>query len=458
VELGPNQNDDAPGTAPPVDLHDPPEPPSELDGAPETTRPVEAESIPVAEIVPTGLASLSRTKKLQLGAAAAIVCFVFLVLLWLPRSKPGRIAVGPPGGIDSSFQPGTGADNEIRTVVLQPGGMILIGGRFATVDQFAVKGVARLRADGHADTNFAVSASGTVHAIAVQPDGKVVIGGDFVRVGASPRRRLARIEPDGTLDSGFDAKGAVNREVRALVIQPDGKIVVGGSFDGATGNKQNRLTRLNADGTQDGSFNPGAGANAAVFAVVLQPDGKLLAAGDFTRFANVPCGRIVRLKPNGSLDQEFKAGAGATAMVAGLWLQPDGKILISGNFNTIDNRKRNRIARLNADGSLDESFDPGAGPNSSIRSLALQPDGKIIVGGTFDQIGEAPRRGVARLTKEGGLDLSFDPGEGAGGIWCVTRQPDGKVLVAGSFTNFNNVACGRLVRLYGGAGKAAASR
>ena len=397
----------------------------------------------------------SKQKSLQIAALAAFICFGLLAavgIAHLKKNGPGHLA-GPPGTIDASFQPGAGADNEVRTLILQPDGRIVIGGKFAGFDHVALKGVARLSANGRPDTNFAASINGAVHALAMQPDGKILLGGDFMKIDATPRRRLARLNADGSLDGTFDPKSAVNREVRALVLQGDGKILAGGSFDSAGGNKQNRVTRLNPDGGRDNTFNPGAGANAAVYTLALQRDGKVLAGGDFTRFDNVPCGRIARLQPDGTLDQTFKTGAGATAGVLALWVQEDGKILLSGNFSTIDSRKRNRIARLNSDGSLDETFDPGEGPNSSIRSMAVQPDGKIIVGGSFDQFGEVPRRGVARLNKDASLDLGFDPGEGALGLWRVGLQPDGRVLIAGTFTNVNNVLCGRVARLYGGAAK-----
>ena len=213
-----------------------------------------------------------------------------------------------------------------------------------------------------------------------------------------------------------------------------------------------QFARFNANGTRDGSFNPGAGANAVVWALALQPDGKILAAGDFTTFDESPHGRIVRLNPDGSLDSSFKPGTGANAAILALCVQTNGKLLLGGNFTILNGAQRHRIARLLPDGSLDPAFDPGDGPQGGLRALAVQRDGKILIGGTFTSVQSVLRSYVARLNADGSLDQTFDPGEGAagGGLWRASLQSDGKVLVAGVFQSFNGIDCGRIARLHGG--------
>src|SRR5262249_40131529 len=153
----------------------------------------------------------------------------------------------------------------------------------------------------------------------------------FTQFDGRPATYLVRLNADGTRDLGF-APAAINNELRGLAVQPDGRIVVGGRFTGVGGAGRGRVARLNADGSLDATFDPGSGANDGVRALVLQPD---------------------------------------------------GRVLIAGQFTSVNGTPRNRIARLNADGSLDPTFDPGTGADAQVRTLALQSDGRVLAGGEF---------------------------------------------------------------------------
>jgi uncharacterized delta-60 repeat protein len=148
---------------------------------------------------------------------------------------------------------------------------------------------------------------------------------------------------------------------------------------------------------------------------------------------------------------DFSLGRGADAQVFAVVVQADGKIVVGGDFTRINLVERNRIARLNPDGSLDLTFNPGAGPNTGIRCLALQPDGKILIGGIFTSVNGVARNRIARLKDDGSVDLSFAPGEGASEVvrW-VESQADGKVVIVGGFSRFAGSQCVRLARLHGG--------
>ena len=187
-----------------------------------------------------------------------------------------------------------------------------------------------------------------------------------------------------------------NGIVQALAVQPDGKILVGGLFTtlggGGTGTTiRNFIGRLNADGSLDTSFD--AGANNRVYAIVVQPDGRILVAGLFTTLGGGGTGMstrnfLGRLNADGNLDTTFNPGANGE--IYSLALQADGKILVGGNFSMVGGggtgeAARNRIARLNTNGSLDNSFDPGA--NGIVQALAVQSDGRILVGGQFTTLG-----------------------------------------------------------------------
>jgi uncharacterized delta-60 repeat protein len=239
---------------------------------------------------------------------------------------------------------------------------------------------------------------------------------------------------------GFDP--GANNLINALVVQPDGKIVVAGAFTtlgggGVGTTTRNGIGRLNADGSLDTTFD--SSVDGTVFALARQPDGKILVGGNFTTLAGHSRSYIGRLDPDGSIDSEFHPGA--DNQVHSIAVQPDGKILVGGNFSMLGGggtgtTPRNRIGRLEArNGSVDLTFDPGA--NASVSALTLQPDRKIVVGGLFTMLGGGgsgltARRRIGRLNGDGSLDVSFDPGAD-GGVNALAVQPDGKILVGGLF-------------------------
>ncbi|HQQ64135.1 MAG TPA: delta-60 repeat domain-containing protein, partial [Pseudomonadales bacterium] len=302
---------------------------------------------------------------------------------------------------------------------------------------FAARAVA---AAGDIDTAFntGTGANNTVFAVAAQPDGRVVVGGDFTTINGVARNRIARMNADGSLDTGFNTGTGANNSVTAIVVQADGKVVVGGSFTTINGVARNRIARLNADGSLDTGFNPGAGANATVAAVALQPDGKILVGATVSSGNGLVRKTVARLNADGSLDTSFNIGvvSGVSgAYIKAMAIQPDGKVVIGGDFISINGVPRNSIARLNLDGSLDIGFI--AGVNGSVNAVVVQPDGKVMVGGGFTTVNGVSRTRIARLNTDGSVDAGF---LGTGASWYVNAlllQPDGKLVIGGAFTSFN---------------------
>ena len=232
-----------------------------------------------------------------------------------------------------------------------------------------------------------------------------------------------------------------------IALQPDGKILVGGEFTSYNGTTQNNITRLNADGTRDTGFTIGTGFNDNVYAIVLQSDGKILVGGEFTSYNGTAVNRIIRLNADGTRDTGFTAPI--NDLVARIALQSDGKILIVGRFT-------NHIARLNTNGTVDSGFTIGTSfvPVSSVvfteteSSLTLQSDGKILVGGSFTSYNGTAVNRIARLNADGTIDTGFTIGTGTTGTpWTFALQSDGKILVGGSFTSYNGTDVNRIARL-----------
>jgi uncharacterized delta-60 repeat protein len=212
------------------------------------------------------------------------------------------------------------------------------------------------------------------------------------------------------------------------------------------------LARLNADGSLDASFDVGSGADDRVWAVALLPGQlgaqRVLIAGDFTHVQGVPRGGLAVLNPDGSLDPLFNPGAGANGTVHAVAVQTNGQIIVAGAFTEIDGRRRVRIARLNGDGTLDATFDPGLGANDSVYAVKLQPDGRAVIGGVFTRFNGTRRLGLARLRFNGTLDTSFmDTAynhfaglinnfsfESPNHVNSIALQDDGNLIIGGSFT------------------------
>ena len=320
-------------------------------------------------------------------------------------------------GTADTFTNGTGPNSDVYAVAVQPDGKIVIGGLFATVNSQARGHIARLNADGTVEatgtfnsgtgTAGGTGGTGVVNSVAVQADGKILIAGDFTTLNGVTNNRIARLNADGTVDSAFTtAVGTgTNLTVRCVMVQADGKIVIAGDFTTLNGVARNRIARLNANGSPDAAFSTanGAGADAMVVGVVQQGDGKLVVVGNFTTLNALARVRYGRLNTDGSVDTVFLTGTGANVVVNSAALQTDGNILLAGNFTTVSTQARNFIARLSgADGSVEAvgTFNAGTGPNTFVNAVALQTDGKILLGGSFASVAGTGRVGVARLAND----------------------------------------------------------
>ena len=322
----------------------------------------------------------------------------------------------------------------INSVVQQPDGKILVGGRFQRADGINRGNIARYNIDGTLDQTFNGTSAFTINRLTLQTDGKILLA-------TAPANVLVRINSDGTFDSSFSAAASGN--LQDSLILPDGKIILVGDFS-ASGSK--KIARFNTNGIIDNSFTS-ANIDGLIERVVKQPDGKLLIAGAFTVVAGNNRGRIARLNSDGTFDNSFNPFLGANNTIYDLALQPDGKIVVVGDFTGLNGGGSPQyVGRFNSDGTLDNAFSQTA--NSPLYSVSLQTDGRIIVGGTMTTVGGVSRSGIARLNSNGALDSSFQIGSGTNNpVWSVAIQSDGKILAGGEFNKFNGISKISLVRL-----------
>jgi len=403
-----------------------------------------------------------------------------------------RIArLNADGSLDTNFNPGSGADATVRSIALQGDGDVVIGGDFQVVNGTNRNRVARLNADGSLDGGFdpepGIERAPTM--IALQPDGKVLIGepmsaddpwwgpagGTLAFVNGTNRHGRMRLGLNGRVDREFittpfqppltaffhteDCLGdprfgclfGVN--TTALLVQPDGAVLLSGySVSTITGDEvfyqvvHPFLARFNASGGLEARFDHLTNAYE-INALARQSDGKILLGGWFDNagFSYV----VTRLNTDGSVDNTFNSrGTGANGVVHALALQPDGKMLIGGTFTSLNGTNRAGIARLHPNGGLDVSFNPGSGADGNVFSIALQPDGKALIGGSFYTINGTNRSRIARLKADGSLDSSFNPAPD-GTVRAIALQSNGEILIAGDFNSVNGVPRKYLARLYG---------
>ncbi|HEX3083523.1 MAG TPA: hypothetical protein VHP99_03295, partial [Pyrinomonadaceae bacterium] len=374
------------------------------------------------------------------------------------RNRIARLEMD--GRVDQTLNLNMVGDDLLATAV-QADGKILIGGDFTSVLGAQRNNLARLNTDGTVDTTLAPIVNDSVHAIAVQADGKILVGGPFSGLTGNfgptiPRNCVARINTDSSIDS-FNPN--LNQSIEAIAVQPDGKILLGGFFtalapNGGPSIARGYLVRLNADGTLDTAFNPGP--NDYVATIALQADGKILVGGRFTEFTpnggtNIPRNRFARLNPDGTVDPAFDPNPNQRVMA--LTVQPDGKILAGGYFTAFApyggaSVIRTNFARLNTDGTVDNAFSPN--PDNDVSTIALQADGKILIGGSFHSVSpnggaSQPRESFARLNADGTVD-AFDP-QPNNRVFTVALQPDGKIFVGGAFDSIGGQARNCFARL-----------
>ena len=324
----------------------------------------------------------------------------------MAQSKVARLT--PNGTLDSTFSSGTGPNGQVRSTVFSSRDRgLYIGGDFTTVAGTSRVALARLAvgktglADGALDPDFApvfaassAGASAYIQAIVLQDDGKLLIGGFFSTVNGQPRENLARLLPDGTLDEEFDAP--VNGAVQAIALQVDGKIYVGGSFGQVHGAERNRLARLHRNGVLDTGFDVGSGPtggfDGTVNALATTLDQEVIVGGQFSRYRDRAFyNNVAKLQSDGRVSPKFNYTPGLNGAVRRVILRPGGQILLAGHFTQVGNSAlglasttAGRIVQLEADGSLDPNFNPGAvGANGTVLDAVAMASGNILAAGAF---------------------------------------------------------------------------
>ncbi len=326
------------------------------------------------------------------------------------------VRLNPNGTIDSSFNVGTGFTGGINEIILQTDGKLLVGGFFTAFNNRPVRNVVRLLSNGTLDSSFNIGtgvdgANNSVQCIRVDENGKIYVGGDITRFNGKPANMLIRLNANGTLDSSFVGTAEYRGRVIAFAFQPDGKILVGGVIT-KLGSPVVAMIRLESNGSLDNSFAPSSTTLNSVNSIIVLPNNKILAGGDFQNYNGKPYSSIVRLEANGAVDESFSVGTGFYAITGGIFSYPlymvsdmaltnEGKILIAGYFREYNRTNVDGIIQLNPDGSISNTFQACNNKfglsSGNIYDIAVQPNGRIIVGGYFIFRNDTIAKNIFRL-------------------------------------------------------------
>ncbi|HSD08143.1 T9SS sorting signal type C domain-containing protein [Flavobacterium sp.] len=349
------------------------------------------------------------------------------------------------GDWDSGFDNVTGLPSTTFYAIEKAiDGQIYIGGSFTIYDATLRGRLAKVSNAGSLDINFmsagGVGANGNVLKVIPLSSKKVMIFGSFTSFNGSPVNRIARLNEDGSLDKSFNSAAIVatagaSSTIRAAVQLADGSFIIGGDFTKYNNTTRNRILKIKADGTLDSSFVPVTIGNGGVYALsVDNVSGKILVGGSFTSVGGVPKNRLVRLNSDGSLDTAFTADVNGSVLA----ISPEstgGKIVIGGNFTIYNGTSVTYLVRIQSDGSLDSTYNNTTGPNGVVYEFGRQSGDKLLVGGSFTTFGGKSKGRFLRLDNNGAIDLAFYSGIAfnSGDVRTISVQPDDRIILGGQF-------------------------
>jgi len=359
------------------------------------------------------LRSSSQTP--QPSGGAALQLKIVLLLIWQPLT----LRLKPDGSTETDFD-FKGAKiqgGDISRALSLPDGNVLINGSLDLIqDDGNVTNVnwIRIKPDGTLDPAYNPPINTGYSSFLIKlSNGKIFAGGD-----STTGPRVYRLNPDGTLDKSFAADVTFDGRQIQAVEDGQGRLLIGGDFSMSNGGKRNRIVRLNPDGAVDVSFDPGAGPDAGVTGIGLQPDGSIIISGWFGTVAGTQKSHVARLHPDGSLDATFPKSNLGPEDVLGMVVVPDGRIFLAFQLPPNPNQSTFRVVRLDSDGRVDPTLNLGSGfrfINQGLRLgfsatlLSFTLTGKILIAGVFDEVDGLPRNGMVRLYSEAGPRLILQP-------------------------------------------------
>ena len=324
----------------------------------------------------------------------------------------------------------------VKELLLSPDGAILAAGQFTMYNGRSVSGVAKMDLNGKlVDDLEPIDGPNTnlISTFSVWDDGSMIITGAFQAIGTQLRNRIARLHADGSLDTAFDPGIGVNGTINSVAVLPDGRTMIAGSFTEVSGDPYGRIARLLPDGSPDPTFASSIGADLGISALKVLPDGKIIIAGSFDHYNGISTPKIARLWPDGTLDETFDPGSGPDERIGSMDIAPDGSIWITGLFTSYNGVAVSRFARLTSNGALHPGFDPLPATMGINSFLRVDTNGDVYLGNISSYDGTAA--GLVKIAPDGSLIGSFSPEIPSiqSNVLTVLPLPDGRLVIGGSF-------------------------
>lgn len=351
--------------------------------------------------------------------------------------------------LDNTFNLDASINNTIKVLYKESNNKIIIytptgGGNYS---------IKRLNIDGTIDNNFSdIIINGWVYSIDKQSNGKIIISHNGNKFNETSVKKIIRLNSDWSLDNSFDS-GIDNSQINVIKVQNNDKILYGGDNTGNFG-------RLNINGSIDNTFNIGngfyrvSGLYSKISNILIDENNKILIGGRYDKFNNTSTQGITRLNEDGSIDTTFNQNElgfnidSSFETVTLIKIQKDGKILVTGNFSNYNNTSVNKLVRLKNDGKLDNNFIPRI--FSKINSIAIQNDDKIIIGGEFISVNSETKNKICRLNSDGTNDNIFNVLDGFdNNVNDLFITESNKVLVSGIFTTYQGNSVKKVIQLLG---------
>lgn len=367
------------------------------------------------------------------------------------------VRIGANGAMDANFAVGTGFDNYVYAMDRNPADQsLLIGGSFVAYRGLGYNRLVDIKALDASPNGKIANGSGfnnTVNSVDVDPStGDYYVAGAFTRHHNTAASRIQRIDYDATNDGAFNTGAGANNTIQAIKYSKFSRAVYfGGAFTSYRGTARNRFIKVASDGVIDTSFNIGTGFDNTVFSIELDPvNTDVYVGGQFTTYKGVAQNRLARLNADGSVDSAFNVGSGPDDIVRTIVSSADGqRLFIGGDFTNYAGTGRNYLAAVDSTGALASDFIIGSGFNARLYALAVDSSGNIYAGGEFTSYNGTNRNRLVKINPNGALDATFNCGSCANNFVraLVIDEAHHQLYVAGDFTSFNGVAANRLVRL-----------
>ena len=394
-----------------------------------------------------------------------------------------KIVVAMPVTTTPTLVNGIRANSIVYQSGIQTNGKILIKGPFTKYNNINVFNFTRLNSDLTLDTSYLstgpVSATQEIQDFKLQADNKAIVVGEFSSFsGSTNGKGIVRLDTNGRADESFNVGGSgvgpLDR-ILSCAIQADGKILLGGGFISSyNGVPTRNMIRLNTDGTLDTSFQYPYTYEPSTFGsihtITVLSSGKIVVTGNRSyatdSFGNqIGQPNVFRLNSDGSLDTSFSKAfvesdylnislcSTCITPIQNVIVQPDGRIIIVGSFYSYAGTTKNNIVRLKANGTLD-AFGSVTTSDRAIKDAVIESTGKIIIGGEFNNYGGSSKKKLARLNADGSIDNTFNPGSSISAIGSnfpfvadLQMQVDKKIIVSGGFAYYNDIAASNITRI-----------